>query len=1259
MGGKTGTTSSQTKIPPEVLARYNSVNTRAEDVAAKPFQQYGTTPDAFVAQLNPQQQQGMAGMNQYANAAQPVLNQVQQGYTPEGFSQGVKGYMNPYLESAVASTRNQMQNVAGQQQAQMKGSAIGQGAFGGDRSNIGLGNLINQQNLALGQTIGGMESQGFQNAAQNYMSGLGQRGQTALAAQQAGLQGAQAQIGAGTLGQQTEQAGKTALYNQFLQEQAYPYQVAQFLANIAMGTGALSGSSTTTTQPMPFFSDERLKDDIEKIGKTFDGQDIIKFRYKGEDGPKQIGLSAQNVEKHHPEAVGLAKGYKTVDYDAATKDAAKRGHFEDGGMASEGGAVGLQSMGLGFAAGGGAYDPYDPYSIQNIIARQQGFFDGGERSHVPTARGLSGGMGKHGRVPEASLPVGRLMVGSPPPAPLESGMSQAMNAANTGETISKMFSTNEKTGESGLGRKMLDFISEKMKDPDTESTDGASRPNARGGLVGYASGGMPYDMDEDPKKLDIPDESSKFKMPEQKHLPGAMQDPTMKAIMDMAKLASGFMKNGGRAGYATDGAVDELGRYLGAIANTESGGQKDPYAALGPLTKKGDRGYGKYQVMGANIPSWTEEALGQKMNPDEYLANKDAQEKVARHYFGKSLEKYGNPEDAASVWFTGKPRSEAGNVADILGTTNSQYIRKFNEALGEKNLPAEKSTDAAFTYPGKEQEKSLGQKKGVLKQPHDYTTESGAYTDESQQIGPIGKAAKGLLGKDFPTSENLWVPALAGLGSMLSSKSPFFLPAFGEGLIGGTAAYTQLNQQQPEIAGKLAETEGQKALTEGQEAKTEAQYQDIVRNAMVVTVNRETFIIAINPDGTYGYLPEGKAREALNDGTLKVDPRGKITSTVQLPTDKPEGLVGAGRGDGLGGPSLKTAAQDIATGLGGAETPTDGAPTEGAPTEGAPTEGAPKEDVSKKAGVAGAETPTEAPKVTPSESPTIGLDDKDKKFIEEAARRDLTGGLLNIQEANAVSSKQMFDEVNAAGAAAASSVPSILDFAGELSVRPEKGFYAPGSLAPGFKAAANAIQDIAGRVGLKTPFDPATLGNEEAIKKQVGMLVTEASKLTDQTAFAALKQFEGMFPTENTTRDGAGTNVSKVLTNMMMNKDMRDAASEWQKEVARIAPNFAAPNLEAYSGKDFKKWFNKKYGGIYAQDQQALKKLFMTQPSHENGTQTLDETGQPMSWMRFIYKHGNDPKYFPTPESRIAFRDQLAGAFGKNVIRYFPMLEQY
>ena len=113
---------------------------------------------------------------------------------------------------------------------------------------------------------------------------------------QTGLTAAQALLGAGTAGQQTQQAGLSALYNQFLQQQAYPFQTLGELANISEGIGALSGSTTTTTQPSSFFSDARLKQDIEPIGETYDGQKIVKFRYKGQPG-KQIGLVAQDVHR--------------------------------------------------------------------------------------------------------------------------------------------------------------------------------------------------------------------------------------------------------------------------------------------------------------------------------------------------------------------------------------------------------------------------------------------------------------------------------------------------------------------------------------------------------------------------------------------------------------------------------------------------------------------------------------------------------------------------------------------------------------------------------------------------------------------------------------------------------------------------------------------------------------------------------------------------------------------------------------------------
>lgn len=130
----------------------------------------------------------------------------------------------------------------------------------------------------------------------------------------------------------------------------------------------------------------------------------------------------------------------------------------------------------------------------------------------------------------------------------------------------------------------------------------------------------------------------------------------------------------------------DMNRAKQAIAGIESGGK---YDALGPITRNGDRAFGKYQVMGANIPAWTKEALGQSMTPAEFLASPEAQERVFETQFGKSVAKYGNPADAASVWFSGRPLAKAGNAADVLGTTVPQYAQKFMAAYeGGANTPA-------------------------------------------------------------------------------------------------------------------------------------------------------------------------------------------------------------------------------------------------------------------------------------------------------------------------------------------------------------------------------------------------------------------------------------------------------------------------------------------------------------------------------------------------------------------------------------------
>ena len=93
-------------------------------------------------------------------------------------------------------------------------------------------------------------------------------------------------------------------------------------------------------------------------------------------------------------------------------------------------------------------------------------------------------------------------------------------------------------------------------------------------------------------------------------------------------------------------ATGSMADYANAIKQIESSGR---YHIMGPATKSGDRAYGAYQVMGANIPSWTKAATGQSLTPQQFLASPEAQDAVFNYHCGNAVKKYGPPEDAASV----------------------------------------------------------------------------------------------------------------------------------------------------------------------------------------------------------------------------------------------------------------------------------------------------------------------------------------------------------------------------------------------------------------------------------------------------------------------------------------------------------------------------------------------------------------------------------------------------------------------------------
>lgn len=609
MGGKTSQTTQAVSIPPEVLARYNAVNARAEQVAQRPFQQY---TGQFVAPLTGTQQAGIAGTSAGANIAQPFYG-AGAGMTLAGaqnvgpLTQGqIAYYENPYLESVARPT---YQALRQQQQEEMMGqtaNAIRSGAFGGDRAGLVAANLARQQQLGTAQAMAPIYAQGYGQAVQ---TAAGQQGVIAqdlarqmaagqqiaglgTGAQQAALQGAQAQLAAGTAEQQTQQADLTARYNQFLQEQGYPFQVAQFLANIAMGTGALSGSTTTTTQPSSFFSDRRLKDNVEEIGKLKDGQKL--YRYTMADGRTHIGLMADEVEKHHPDAVGLAGGYKTVDYRAATDDAARHKKAYGGGLApsSEGGAVMPDMAGMGFARGGGIED------IRRMLTMHREMYPYG---HI----GLYGNPDQ--RKGPYSTTMREINIPSRPLAPTTVTIRPLNYAADVPYGVAQY---------------------------------------ASGGVAGYAQGGLPYSEASDEY---VPEDISKPMTPASMKPAGAAtgstQDPTVADLMRMGRMAASLYSgmpfaSGGVVPRMADGGYMDLDRVLAM--------QQQMYGSMG-------------RPAGLNIP------MSQTRDYEKSMAamRPGAIPAAPKSGMQEAMETYGQAEKAAGM---ASNAYGAGKTA-LLGTT--------------------------------------------------------------------------------------------------------------------------------------------------------------------------------------------------------------------------------------------------------------------------------------------------------------------------------------------------------------------------------------------------------------------------------------------------------------------------------------------------------------------------------------------------------------------------------------------------------------
>lgn len=325
----------------------------------------GTTPFYNVA------------LNQAAQGTMYQPQQVQAGsVAAQNFLTGdVGAYMNPYIQNVEDAALSRLAGATQTAVNRIGDQALAARAFGGSRQGIAEGVALGEAARSAGELSANLRSQGFNQAAALMQQDANRalqaetfNAQQALQAQQlnqaAGLQGLQGRLAAAqqtgalagqaqqarqldaalleNIGQQRQAMNQAALdeaYARFMEQRNYPIE----MLNLRLGATSATPYGTTTTgqQLVPrgnsfltglgtvgsaaagiaglgrlFMSDERMKTDVEKVGKDKDsGLTMYAYRYKGDPKtyPKVVGPMAQEVEKKYPDQVRDVAGRKAVN----------------------------------------------------------------------------------------------------------------------------------------------------------------------------------------------------------------------------------------------------------------------------------------------------------------------------------------------------------------------------------------------------------------------------------------------------------------------------------------------------------------------------------------------------------------------------------------------------------------------------------------------------------------------------------------------------------------------------------------------------------------------------------------------------------------------------------------------------------------------------------------------------------------------------------------------------------------------------------
>jgi hypothetical protein len=285
-----------------------------------------------------------AGVNKlFASDSSPQVGMLGQGYDTLRANLGDTASgaeLNPYSTPGFGDALDTMtKNITTATKGVYAGSGrdpSGAGSFG---KSLGLGLVQGEAPVIQAQYNQNKANQ--MNAAGTQFNAAGSTASGTTAAQQASFANILQGLGGAGMLPGIYTAPAAARLGAANVTQNLPFGNLQQLLTPALGLGALGTNTTGTGTQTPannplmnviggtaagaglLFSDENVKEDIEKVGQLDDGQNVYTYRYKGDDTP-QLGLLAQEVLEHVPEAVHNVGGVLAVDYSMATRRA--RGH---------------------------------------------------------------------------------------------------------------------------------------------------------------------------------------------------------------------------------------------------------------------------------------------------------------------------------------------------------------------------------------------------------------------------------------------------------------------------------------------------------------------------------------------------------------------------------------------------------------------------------------------------------------------------------------------------------------------------------------------------------------------------------------------------------------------------------------------------------------------------------------------------------------------------------------------------------------------